>query len=321
MKFSSLIVLSLITCFTYVRAEIDWDYVWEAVCVDGGSLIGPFSASCNKIKKIWDARVNGHEVKTQLIKHGQCETVELSQNWMTEICGVKGKHIYFYPGDLWIHGFYNFNDITGTHYECVRVKYGPAPITGKVNAKANREFCSDRKSGNAKYTYEDLNKVGIGYISAPQYLATELNYLAACGLQSKGIDASKFNSKTCTEKEALYKRHWELDNQNKSYRINYYKSGKKCTLTPNNSSGARIYENCPITSSNTESETKIELKCNVDSYECKRCLRKLPDVKWIAKSNGWTTSLSSGTVNKYCNTSNCMIAYNDKKSKSSRQSY
>jgi len=26
------------------------------------------------------------------------------------------------------------------------------------------------------------------------------------------------------------------------------------------------------------SETKIELKCEVDSYECKRCLKKLLDV-------------------------------------------
>jgi len=40
-----------------------------------------------------------------------------------------------------------------------------------------------------------------------------------------------------------------------------------------------------------------------------------------AKFNEWTTSLSTGTFNKYCNTSYCMIAYNDKKSKSSRKSY
>ena len=65
-------------------------------------------------------------------------------------------------------------------------------------------------------------------------------------------------------------------------------------------------------------ETKIKLNCKVDSYECKRCLRKLPNVKWKTKSNGWTTSLSSGTVNKYCS---YMNAYNDKESISSRQSY
>jgi len=46
---------------------------------------------------------------------------------------------------------------------------------------------------------------------------------------------------------------------------------------------------------------KIELKCKVHSYECKRYLRKLPDIKWKTKSNGWTTPLSSGAVNKYCN--------------------
>jgi len=56
-------------------------------------------------------------------------------------------------------------------------------------------------------------------------------------------------------------------------------------------------------------------------YGCKRCLRKLPNVKWRAKSNGWTTPLTSGNVNKYCNTSNCKVAYDDKKSKSSRQKY
>jgi len=30
-------------------------------------------------------------------------------------------------------------------------------------------------------------------------------------------------------------------------------------------------------------ETKLGLKCNVDSYECIRCLKKLPDVKWKTK--------------------------------------
>jgi len=49
----------------------------------------------------------------------------------------------------------------------------------------------------------------------------------------------------------------------------------------------------------------------------KRCFRKSPDVRWKVKSNGWTTTLSTGTINKYCNTSNCMITYNNKKSKGS----
>ncbi|ORX75559.1 hypothetical protein BCR32DRAFT_304719 [Anaeromyces robustus] len=58
------------------------------------------------------------------------------------------------------------------------------------------------------------------------------------------------------------------------------------------------------------------------SYKCKRCLRKLPKVIFKSKSNGWETSLSSGTLNKYCSHSNCQKAYDDENGKcKNRESY
>jgi len=49
--------------------------------------------------------------------------------------------------------------------------------------------------------------------------------------------------------------------------------------------------------------------------------KKVTNVKLESKSNGLTTAFSTGIVNKYCNASNSMISYNDKKIKFNRQSY
>ncbi|OUM63716.1 hypothetical protein PIROE2DRAFT_9653 [Piromyces sp. E2] len=61
--------------------------------------------------------------------------------------------------------------------------------------------------------------------------------------------------------------------------------------------------------------------CRNDSYECKRCIRKLPKVEWSGKKSGKYTLIPSN-IDKFCNRSNCQKAYNDNKScSSSRKDY
>ncbi|ORX83969.1 hypothetical protein BCR32DRAFT_307489 [Anaeromyces robustus] len=69
-------------------------------------------------------------------------------------------------------------------------------------------------------------------------------------------------------------------------------------------------------------EPQSQSTLNCTSYKCKRCVRKLPSVTWKCKSNGWETTLSSGTLNKYCGHSNCQKAYDDENGKcKKRESY